>query len=246
MKAWFISDIHLKDINERNGNVLLRFLNWLSEPENKPTHLFLLGDIFDMWLGRQMFYYKRFKPIVDAIIKLQKSGTEVIYFEGNHDLHIKKFWEYLGVRCFIDQQYFELGNIRIRVEHGDLINLEDKAYLRYRNFARKPAIEMIADIVPARALHEFGKAFSRISRKFSSQKRRDNEQELRSMIRVHGERSYKEKPFDYIISGHMHVRDEYKFEVGNKTVTSINLGSWFEEPAALLIDDRGFQWKKLD
>ena len=33
MEAWFISDIHLKDMKERNGEILLRFLHSLADKD---------------------------------------------------------------------------------------------------------------------------------------------------------------------------------------------------------------------
>ena len=44
-KAYFISDIHLDNMQERNGEILLRFLHSLAAQEKVPD-LYLLGDIF--------------------------------------------------------------------------------------------------------------------------------------------------------------------------------------------------------
>ena len=38
VQHWFISDLHIKDINERSGNTLLRFLIYLNK---KVKHFYL-------------------------------------------------------------------------------------------------------------------------------------------------------------------------------------------------------------
>ena len=52
----------------------------------------------------------------------------------------------------------------------------------------------------------------------------------------------REKPFDFIITGHMHVRDEYYFESKKNKPGSFNLGSWFEDVKVLKLTESGPQW----
>ncbi|GIL18471.1 MAG: UDP-2,3-diacylglucosamine hydrolase [Oligoflexia bacterium] len=246
MKAWFLSDLHLKSLNERNGNILLRFLHSLVDGEHEITHLFLLGDIFDLWVGGHDFYAKKFQPIVDAILELKKKGIEIYYFEGNHDLHIDRFWqERMGIPVYVDPKYFQLGPWVVRCEHGDFINPDDKAYERYRKFVRHPIMNLVAQVTPPAWMYEFGKKASQTSRHFSAKERSDKEQELKRMIRQYSEEAFRQIPFDFLIGGHMHVRDDWQFTASGKTVHSINLGSWFTDPAAYLLTEIEGQWVGL-
>lgn len=251
--AWFVSDIHLKDINERSGILLLRFLRSLSRGERPVTHLFLLGDIFDLWVGESDYFYRRFQPIVNELTELRRQGVEIHYFEGNHDLHMSRFWEgALGIPCWTEAKYFQLGQKILRLEHGDLINLEDQAYLKYRGFVRHPVMEKVAYLLPGPVLGALGDWASRTSRKYSSVDRAAREEQLRQMIRHHAFRSFKEKPFDAVISGHMHITDDFEFEMQDlktgqsRWVRSLNLGSWFEGPKALSLQDSIFEWVELE
>lgn len=244
--AWFVSDIHLKDINERSGNILLRFLHSLTERERPVTHLFLLGDIFDLWIGESAIFAERFGPIVEALAKLRRQGVEIHYFEGNHDVHVSKFWEKnLGIPCWTEAKYFSLGKKLLRLEHGDLINLNDQAYLRYRRFYRHGVMEKLAYGLPGLFWDGLGKWASRTSRKYSAKDRESRNQELREMIRAHAHRSFAEAPFDAVISGHMHIRDDYEFAVDGRLIRSLNLGSWFDSPHALSLINDEFHWVSL-
>ena len=245
MNAWFVSDIHLKHLNERNGNILLRFLLSLLNKERPCTHLFLLGDIFDLWFGNHEFYASKFQPIVDALKQLSSEGINVIYFEGNHDVHVIEFWKSLGIESYVDPQVFNIGKFKIRCEHGDFLNPNDLAYIKYRSYLRHPISEKAAQIIPAKFMSIIGENFSRISRKHSSKKRADRSEEIRKMIRDYAVKVRSDQEFDFIITGHMHVKDEFTFEKENKKVSSINLGSWFESQDALLINEQGASWVRL-
>lgn len=240
MKAWFISDIHIKKLNERNSHILLRFLHFLQTEDF--THLFLVGDIFDYWIGDDPYFVQKFQPIVDALKTLKKKNVQIIYFEGNHDVHISDFWQAeLGFHVFHEDQYFQIGQQTVRVSHGDLINPYDIAYQRYRVVYRHKITEKIIRAIPGQIFDRIGEMLSQYSRKKSSVRRKDSGEDLRKMIRDYAEKSYHERKFDYIITGHMHVKDEYDFH-GAK---SINLGSWFDQPEAFWLTDADCGWKKL-
>ncbi len=245
MKSWFVSDIHLRDVNERNSVILLRFLHSLqNDPEI--THLFFLGDIFDLWVGDSDVFQKKFQALVDVIVEIKRRGVEVVYFEGNHDVHVKNFWEgKFSIPVWTDAKSYQLGIWKVRLEHGDFINPDDQKYLMYRSFVRKPQLEKLAYVLPGVLLDGVGLFASKLSRKKSSVRRRDSENDLRKMIRTYAQTKIKQENFDLIITGHMHVRDIFEFEVDGHQKTSINLGSWFEEPMALCLTDQGFTWQVL-
>ena len=232
-------------MNERNGNVLLRFLRSLLAKERPCTHLFFLGDIFDLWIGDHVYFADSFRPFVEALTTLVRQGVSVYYVEGNHDVHVKEFWQRLGVVSFVEDRTFTVGPWRIRVSHGDLMNPQDRAYARYRNFIRLPALEKLAHQLPAKQLHAFGKWASQNSRKKSGVRRRTNEPILRTMIHDYARKVYTEVPFDFLISGHMHIQDEWPLFEGRPMPISINLGSWFDQPTVLWVDDHNYGWEQL-
>lgn len=231
-------------MQERNSQILLRFLRSLLEKNPAQTQLFLLGDIFDLWIGGHAIFARKFQPLVDALRDLKKAGARIVYIEGNHDVHIETFWrDRLGVEVYVEAQYFELNGQVVRVEHGDLINLEDKAYLRYRSLIRHPWVKPLGNLIPGTLWNEIGNYASHKSRARSQVYRTRNEEKLITMIRHHAHRAYEEKPFDLIIHGHMHVHDEYQFQVGVRAVRSYNLGSWYgDEVKVLKLSGAEAQW----
>lgn len=245
MKSWFISDLHLKDDNERNSQILLRFLLQLNQaPED--NQLFLLGDIFDFWLSNGKAFERQYKKVVEAIAQFKKNGGQVYYFEGNHDFHVDVYWtKKFQIPVIDDEAYFQIGDFNTRLEHGDFINPNDHKYLSYRASVRRPWIEFIGHLIPGFFMKWFGETMSAKSRKKSVHYSVNNQEEIKQMIRTHAISVYDKKPFDLIITGHMHVEDDFTFNKANKSVRSINLGTWLNRPIALKIEGSQINWIEL-
>lgn len=247
MEAWFISDIHLKTAEERNGKILLRFLRSLRQRNPSEIHLFMLGDIFDLWVGGHNYFGNKFKDLTTALSDLKQAGAQITYIEGNHDVHVEGYFQKkLGIEVFVEARYYTIDGKVIRCEHGDLINLNDEKYLKYRGIIRNPWIKPLGNIIPGRFWDYIGNKASKKSRERSGHFRSSNEEQLVKMIRGHIVTAYEEKPFDFIISGHMHVFDDHVVDVNGHNVRSVNLGSWFEDTVKVfrIKDGRG-EWVDL-
>ncbi|MGZ3770611.1 MAG: UDP-2,3-diacylglucosamine diphosphatase [Bdellovibrio sp.] len=247
MEAWFISDIHLKTAEERNGQILLRFLRSLREKNPSEVHLFMLGDIFDLWVGGHNYFGNKFKELTSALRDLKESGVRITFIEGNHDVHVEGYFQKkLGIEVFVEAQYYNIDGKVIRCEHGDLINLDDQKYLKYRGIIRNPWIKPLGNILPGKFWDYLGNKASKKSRERSGHFRASNEDQLVTMIRKHIRKAYDEKPFDFIISGHMHVFDDFVENIQGHDVRSVNLGSWFEETVQVFqIKDGQGKWVAL-
>ena len=236
MTSWFVSDLHIKDVNDRQSNILLNFLNTF---DKQPTahQLFLVGDIFDFWLSNGRAFEKAFAPIVQKLKSLRESGLKIYYFEGNHDFHIDVFWsKKLGIPVYENAAIFQIANYKVRIEHGDFINPDDKTYLRYRANVRKPIIELLAHAIPSNLWKPVGDYVSSRSRRKSSSYSSDNADQIRQMIRDYAKKIQRVDDFDVLISGHMHIEDDYTFKTNTGTSRSINLGTWLDKPKVLRID----------
>lgn len=248
MRAVFFSDLHIVNPDDDRARAFEKALDQLLKDENL-THLFLVGDIFDLWVGPHEYFSKRFKKIVERISELVRQGVAVHYFEGNHDLHVESFWRTHGVKVHAGPKYFDLGNQIVRVEHGDLINPEDTGYLALRGFLRSTPLTWLAHKLPSVAVKAIGERASKASRGYTSNAKALPEEKIRQMIRTHAQKVWREKRFDILVSGHVHVRDDHSLAIqGNQkgkdgSLRSINLGSWYDgQPKAFAIADTGSEW----
>lgn len=243
IKAYFLSDIHIKSVEESNSEKLLLFLHSLENGSRQCTHLFLVGDIFDLWIHDHRYFVDKFLKIVNAIKVVVSQGIEVHYFEGNHDIHLKKFWQQeVGVKVHDGPVFFNLGHHKIRVEHGDFMNPDDKGYLFLRKFLRSGPMTFVAQNLPGQAVQWVGDRASRASRHYTSNQKSLHESKVKEIMRTYADSVIQDQFFDYLITGHTHVRDIYEFDCNGEQVFSINLGSWFDDQKALLVDENGHQF----
>ena len=231
-RALFVSDIHIKSPNDERAELFGRFLD--KAFELKPKHLFLVGDIFDLWIADRNYFVDTYSTLIEKLVRLKTVGTEIHYFEGNHDLDLDVFWhKKLGFEVQDSAAYYEIGGKVVRVEHGDQMDPEDKGYLFLRWFLRTPAVRGLGRYLPNSAVRWVGMRASETSRDYTSNVKVASDEKSIQNIRTHAINAFEEKPFDIIVSGHVHVREDSEQVAGKKKFRCINLGTWLKEPLVL-------------
>lgn len=112
----FISDTHLGTRAAR-ADLLLDFLKTVS-----CDTLYLVGDIVDGWRLKKSWYWDTtHNDIIRRVLKLAKSGTEVIYIPGNHDEGLRGFTgnDMAGVKTRQDDIFTGVDGRKYWVIHGD-------------------------------------------------------------------------------------------------------------------------------
>lgn len=228
--AYFVSDVHLAKMDEARAVSFLTFLKRLGRDLNV-THLFLVGDIFDLWIADHPYFINQYSSVIEEIQRLIHAQVEVHYFEGNHDLYLLHFWQkQLGVQVHRGPTYFHLGDLDIRVEHGDQVDPDDKGYLFLRWLLRTPVMKWIALHLPEKLVVAIGEKASRKSRVYTSVHKTIDKNLVQKKLRVHMEKAYKKAPFQLLISGHTHVASDILENFNGQAVRSINLGTWLDKP----------------
>ncbi len=242
-RAYFVSDIHIVSPDCARAHLFRRFLATLSG--DNASHLVLLGDIFDLWVADHRYFIDRFDAIIDEIRRLRDEGVEILYFEGNHDLHLRYFWaDELGITVHGEATYLTLGQRTLRLEHGDQMDPDDTGYLFLRWFLRTPLIRFLVRNLPGRLIAGVGERASETSRHYTSNAKSIEDNDAVQKIRIHAEKVHAERPFDLIVSGHVHVRDDWQSP--DKGFRSVNLGSWLDKPCYFQVDAEAAAFHELD
>lgn len=231
-RALFVSDIHIKSAADPNCRLFDRFLDRCLNI--RPDILFLVGDIFDLWIADRKYFVEEYAQTIRRIRELRGSGVEVYYFEGNHDLDLKAFWaEQVGVKVFENAAYFDLLGRTVRVEHGDEMDPDDKGYLFLRWLLRTPVMRGVGRHVPNPAVKFIGEKASRVSRDYTSNVKTVSAAQVKTKFLAHIDRAFVEKPFDILVSGHVHVPQDVSQDRDGRAVRAFNLGTWLKEPLVL-------------
>jgi UDP-2,3-diacylglucosamine hydrolase len=147
MNVIFIADAHLRNPTDRNYRAMLSFLK---EIPASVDMLVIAGDFFEFWLGDSPEAFPHYKPVLDALETLTRNGVKLLFFEGNHDFHLGKYFRTaFNAEVYPDKAEITIDGKRLFIRHGDLINRADHGYLALRFMFRNPLTRMLAKILPA-------------------------------------------------------------------------------------------------
>ncbi|WP_445371032.1 UDP-2,3-diacylglucosamine diphosphatase [Methylomonas sp. HW2-6] len=125
----FISDLHLA---LEKPEILRRFFAFLQQRATQAEALYILGDLFDAWIGDDD-NTRPAKAIKQALKELTASGVKVFVQQGNRDFLLgDAFCTETGVRLIGDFEVIVLDGHRILLTHGDLLCSDDEAYQAFR------------------------------------------------------------------------------------------------------------------
>jgi len=223
-KIAVLSDLHLPNRADDVNRLFARLLEEFRA--SHVTELWLLGDIFDLFVGNFSFWKDLHRDIFEHFERLSRMGCQITYLEGNHDFRMNAVLESLGLRVRDEVCHKTVSGLACELAHGDLVNTEDAAYLRWRAFTRNPWLHRVVGSFPSylaeQLLLPMSEAISRKSRKHSGVSP-TQETSLRDLYRAHAEARFQEG-VQALFLGHCHISDLY-VRPGSKEFY-LNLGTW--------------------
>lgn len=117
--VYFLSDLHLNAPAGPRTNPVLRFLR---AREGEAAAVYLVGDIFDFWIGHRTAIYAAYLPFLNQLQRLVQAGTRVVIFSGNHDPDPGPRLADFGLEVHEGPLTERIGGRTVRMEHGDLID----------------------------------------------------------------------------------------------------------------------------
>lgn len=228
-----VSDIHLMSEEDERGRLLLELLRQVQE-NSRVSHLVLLGDIFDFCFGSSVYFQNKFKKIGQALGEVQRSGCQVLFFQGNHEFSLRDL-KWPGVD-FIDTKDFLLATssgTRLIFSHGDRLKAPWH-YDLYLRITRSSLFRVLALLMPQRRLDKFCLELSLLSRKNGQNKRIDHKSLLALL-----DGWLLSSGADHAVVGHFHI--PYDWASHKKPGARVlGLSSW-DSPNALIFEEGEFR-----
>ena len=222
MTHLFISDLHLSPDHPR---LVRGFLDLLASYKDKNTHLYILGDWFNAWIGDDYT-----SPWLDEIVKhlhnFTLNGNQIYFQVGNRDFALgQKFLDRFNGKLIPDIDYLSVNHFKIRIEHGDALCTDDVSYQRFRKFIRNPLILGFLKNTPLKFRQKLANGFRKKSQQSNQIKSYDvmdvNQQAVDSAL----------KDVDLLIHGHTHRPAIHDLN-GKKRIV---LGDWREKTSDAII-----------
>ncbi len=170
MLRYFVADLHL---DSRRPDIIRAFVHFLHEKATKADELYLLGDIFEAWIGDDAAP-DFLQPVYDALSHLSSSGVKLYFQQGNRDFLVgQSFMERIGAQLLPECQAIETIHGKTLLLHGDQLCLDDVDYQAFRKQVRSPEWQaaILSKSIPERL--ELARQLRAASREQTSQKAQD-------------------------------------------------------------------------
>ena len=132
----FIADLHL---SAERPDTLALFLRFLSERASQADALYILGDLFDAWIGDDDDSALA-EQVRTALSNLTHGGTALYIQHGNRDFLLgEDFLNATGARLLDETAVVDLDGQPTLLMHGDLLCSDDNDYQQARLMLRSPA-----------------------------------------------------------------------------------------------------------
>ena len=233
----FISDLHLS--GERPA-INRRLFAFLREQAPRAAVLYVLGDLFEYWIGDEELDAADGDPlarkVAEAFGALSRGGVGVRLMHGNRDFLIgKRFCEVSGARLLQDPAVEKIGGARTLLMHGDTLCTDDLDYQAWRKVARSRdwQREFLAKTLPARrkALQALREKSKEVVGAKPAEIMDVNEGAVREALREHS--------LTRLVHGHTHRPARHALEVDGRLCERWVLPDWYERGGYLAIDDAG-------
>ena len=219
MSDIFISDLHLSDDRPDIYRAFCRFLHDLDEDVQQ---LYILGDLFEAWVGEDSRNEMAIKVIAELRL-LARRKIRVFFQPGNRDFLIgKRFAEAADIELLPDHHVYTYHGSRVLLMHGDLLCTDDKAYLRFRAFVQNPLVKGVFLLLPPSLRRSIGRKL----RKKSSQGKTEKSAEIMDVNQNAVIQTMEKFQVSKIIHGHTHRPKVHRFGRGEENLRRYVLGDW--------------------
>ncbi|MCM2679262.1 UDP-2,3-diacylglucosamine diphosphatase [Echinimonas agarilytica] len=217
---YFLSDMHVSD---QRPDITRALVNFLSGQARQADAVYLLGDVFDYWVGDD-YLTDAVKIVKNALKELSDSGVSLFFIGGNRDFLVgKRFSRETGCTLLDEHSVVDLYGTPTLIMHGDTLCTLDVDYQAFRKTSRSWWWQLFMCNLP---LFVRTKIAEKLKRRSKSSKSMKSEmimdvtaEEVSLQMRQHKVLT--------LIHGHTHRQAIHQFSLDESPATRIVLGDWF-------------------
>jgi UDP-2,3-diacylglucosamine hydrolase len=234
----FISDLH---IDAARPAINAQFLQFLETEARSADALYILGDLFESWIGDDAPDSAQ-SAAIRGLRTLTDNGVPCFVMHGNRDFLLsRQFCDLSGAHLLPDPLIVTLYGEPVLVMHGDALCTDDRAYQRLRATVRDAdwQRQFLALSIDSRlALAGAARAGSQAHTAAMEHAITDvNADSVAMAFRAAGTST--------LLHGHTHRPAIHALEVDGRPCTRIVLGDWYDQGSVLRWDHLGPQLQSL-
>ncbi|UDG82307.1 UDP-2,3-diacylglucosamine diphosphatase [Candidatus Vallotia cooleyia] len=143
-----ISDLHLSEALPRTVNAFEYFIRVTARNADS---IFILGDLFEYWIGDDMLALPFARHIMKLMDTLSEHRISLYIMHGNRDFLLgRRFIASTGAILLPDPFVITVFGERIVLTHGDILCTADVNYQRFRRISRNTLAQNLFLTLPLR------------------------------------------------------------------------------------------------
>ena len=236
MHTYFISDLHLSD---QRPQISKAFVDFLAGDAASAERLFLLGDLFEYWIGDDAAELLGAEPVIEQMHRLAEK-IPCYFIAGNRDFLVgEEFSRRSGFEILPDESLIDLYGTPTLILHGDSLCIEDHAHQLFRqhivtnNEWRCGFLALsISDRIEA----------AKQARMESHQHKSEISMEIMDVTESAVMEAFEKNKVSRMIHGHTHrqAKHEYRCDDGSLAERYV-LGDWSQTGSVLRADQNGIE-----
>ena len=233
-RTLFISDLHL-DPSRRA--IVAQFERFLAEVAPGADALYILGDLFEYWVGDDGMVLPFPRAIAERLAAAARE-LPIRFMHGNRDFLIARgFAAKTGVELIDDPAVIDLYGRRAALLHGDTLCTDDVEYQKVRAQVRDPRWQqmVLAKTIPERV------AMAQGMRAQSEDSKTEKSTDIMDVSEAAVARAFDECDCDVMIHGHTHRPARHEYRIGGRERVRWVLKDWYESGGYLEASPSGIR-----
>ena len=227
----FVSDLHL---SPRSPGATCLFLQFLAGRARQASELYILGDLFEAWIGDDDIVDPYNAKIVAALRDAREAGLKISLLHGNRDFLIgPDFAAASGVTLLADPYVLSTAEWQFVLSHGDALCLDDLPYMAFRAKVRDPQWQQKKLAWP----RLFRRLLARLMRLKSGASQRSKVNPHTDLQPAATDDFLRDHGYATFIHGHTHQPAKHDHIVDGIHVERWVLADWHEERGECLVWD---------
>ena len=232
--TYFIADLHLA---ENRPDITNCFLNFLKNDAIKAQSLYILGDLFEAWIGDDDDG-KYLATIAKALSSLSDLGTTIYYIHGNRDFLLgQRFAKKSAMILLPEVDLIDLYGQSVVIMHGDTLCTRDIAYQKFRKKSRSWWWQALVKSLPLFVRKKIAADY----RKKSAAATAIKSQDIMDVTPQEVVKCLEHYQSQLLIHGHTHRPATHELVANAKPAQRIVLGDWYEQGAWLKVTPKGME-----
>ena len=228
-----LSDLHLSATRRA---AVAAFHALARGPAQYASAVYILGDLFDWWLGDDQLADPLAKEVAASIRAISDRGVPVFFARGNRDFLLgERFEQATGARLLPEQHVVTLGGARTLLLHGDELCTADIEYQRYRARIRAPAAARRLLAMPYFVRHLIAWYLRRRSTDANALK----PEAIMDVSELAVAEAFRRHDVPRMIHGHTHRPARHEHAVDGTVRERTVLAAWHDRGHYLEIDETG-------